>query len=138
MYHDAGAVALGLADEVQGELALAHDYLVAREAEAPHQFLAIQSFRAAMAVLRRQRQYAGELYDRGLVDAGDRDEIGGVIDARIRHLDITGPVWRPPSPSAVLLSLDFLAGAPPAVVDLLMRGGSLRGAPPPGAAALRE
>ena len=53
-----------------------------------------------------------------------------------------GPVWRPPVPSQVVRSLDAFAGAPPALVSMLLSHATLTGAPAParpgwGAAAAR-
>ena len=69
-----------------------------------------------MAVLRQQRTFAKLLYDRAVVDDGERDTLLGVIDRKIRQLDITGPTWRPPTPQQVAQGLPFLRDAP---ADLL-------------------
>ncbi len=45
--------------------------------EAPERFQAIQSYRATMAVLRHQANFVKQLFDTGVVDELERDELLG-------------------------------------------------------------
>ena len=49
-----------------------------------------QSYRAAMAVLRQQRAFIADLYERGAVDEDDREALLTAVDAAMRQLDVTG------------------------------------------------
>ena len=49
-------------------------FIIDREIEAPDRFQAIQSHRAAMAVLRQQQGFVQELFEAGMVD-----EVGGRV-----------------------------------------------------------
>ena len=46
-----------------------------REVEAPERFQAIQSYRATMAVMRQQRLFVKQLFDSGVVEDTERDEL---------------------------------------------------------------
>ena len=50
-------------------------FIVEREVEAPERFQAIQSYRATMAVLRHQRIFIKQLFDSGVVEDSERDEL---------------------------------------------------------------
>lgn len=50
-------------------------FIVEREVEAPERFQAIQSYRATMAVLRQQRLFVHQLFDSGVVEDQERDEL---------------------------------------------------------------
>ena len=45
-----------------------------------------------MAVLRQQRAFAADLYERGAVDEDEREALNEAVDAAMRHLDMTGAV----------------------------------------------
>jgi hypothetical protein len=101
-----------LIDEVEAENEAAHHFLIEREIEAPDRFQAIQSYRAAMAVLRQQMLFVGELFETGMIDESEQHGLHDPIDRKMRHLELVGPVWRPPRPKAVLRSLPFMAALP--------------------------
>lgn len=46
-------------------------FIIAREVEAPQRFQAIQSHRAAQAILHQQTQYVGHLLETAVVDEDD-------------------------------------------------------------------
>ena len=46
-----------------------------REVEAPERFQAIQTYRATTAVLKQQMAFVKNLYDSGIVDDLERDEL---------------------------------------------------------------
>lgn len=50
-------------------------FIVEREVEAPERFQAIQSYRASMAVLRQQRLFIKQLFESGVVEDAERDEL---------------------------------------------------------------
>jgi hypothetical protein len=101
-----------LLDEIESENEAAHHFLIEREIEAPDRFQAIQSYRAAMAVLRQQMLFVGELFETGMIDESEQHGLHDPIDRKMRHLELVGPVWRPPRPKAVLRSLPFMAALP--------------------------
>ncbi|KAL4437060.1 hypothetical protein ABPG75_004199 [Micractinium tetrahymenae] len=115
-----------LRSEVEAEVAAVQRFVADREVEAPDTFQAIQSYRAAMALLRRQAGFAQELYQSGAVDAGERGEILEALGKRERRLELTGPVWKPPRPGAVLRSLPFLRCLPRSQLGRLLSQGSVR------------
>jgi hypothetical protein len=43
-----------------------------------------------MAVLRQQRAFIADLYERGAVDEDDREALLTAVDAAMRQLDVTG------------------------------------------------
>jgi hypothetical protein len=98
--------------EVEAQAAAAHDFVIAREVEAPDRFQAIQSYRAAVALLRRQALFVAELFEAGVVDAAERGVMAEPLERRLRRLELVGPVWRPPRPKAVLRGVPALAALP--------------------------
>ena len=50
-------------------------FIMDREVEAPERFAAIQTYRAAMAILRQQAIFVDQLFDSGIVDAQERDTL---------------------------------------------------------------
>jgi hypothetical protein len=50
-------------------------FILEREVEAPERFQAIQSYRATMAVLRKQADFVKQLFDSGVVEDMERDEL---------------------------------------------------------------
>jgi hypothetical protein len=50
-------------------------FLLDREIEAPERFRAIQTYRASMAVLKRQAVFVEQLFDTGVVDEMERDAL---------------------------------------------------------------
>lgn len=50
-------------------------FILEREVEAPERFQAIQSYRATMAVLRQQAMFVEQLFDTGVVDEMEKEEL---------------------------------------------------------------
>ncbi len=51
-----------------------------------------------MAVLRQQRAFTHDMYERGVVDEDEREALASAVDAAMRHLDMAGaPPARPPT-----------------------------------------
>ncbi|KAI7841428.1 hypothetical protein COHA_004823 [Chlorella ohadii] len=75
--------------ELVAEAAAVQHFVAEREVEAPDFFQAIQSYRAAMAVLRHLSAFTHELFQSGAVDEGERDAVLAVLDKRERRLEIT-------------------------------------------------
>ncbi len=61
-------------------------FIIAREVEAPQRFQAIQSHRAAQAILHQQTQYVSHLLDTAVVDDHDGRDL-----LRSNPLLLTGP-----------------------------------------------
>jgi hypothetical protein len=59
--------------------------------------------------------------------SGGRPNPKAALTLNLTLTAAAGPVWRPPPPAAVLRGLPLLERAPPWLVDLLLRGGELRG-----------
>ena len=115
-----------LLEEVEAEVDAAYQFIIDREIEAPDRFGAIQSYRAAMAVLRQQADFVEELFDSGMVDASERRVMAEAVDKKARHLEITGPVWKPPRHRALMRSLPFMADLSDAYFSKMFRAGAIR------------
>jgi len=50
-------------------------FILDREVEAPERFQAIQTYRATTAVLKQQMAFVESMYDSGIVDDMERDEL---------------------------------------------------------------
>lgn len=50
-------------------------FIMDREVEAPERFQAIQTYRATMAVLKQQLAFITTMYDSGIIDDMERDEL---------------------------------------------------------------
>jgi hypothetical protein len=116
-----------LLDEVEEETDVAFKFIISREIEAPDRFQAIQSYRAAMAVLRQQLLFVDELFETGMVDRHEREDLAEPIDRKMRHLEIVGPVWKPPRSKDLLRSLPFMAGLPAPTFNRLFLAGEIKG-----------
>lgn len=113
-----------LLEEVESENDAAYHFIIEREIEAPDRFQAIQSYRAAMAILRQQLLFVQELFETGMVDETEERGLCDPIDKKLRHLELVGPVWRPPRPRQVLRSLPFMANLPDTVFRKLYDSGT--------------
>ncbi|KAI8472713.1 MAG: Sodium/hydrogen exchanger family-domain-containing protein [Monoraphidium minutum] len=114
-----------LLGEITAETAAVWQWLMDREVEAPERYSAVQSYRAAMAVLRQQQHFLEDLFESGMIDSLERSQMMAPIEAQERALELTGPVWRAPGLKAVLGQLPFLRGQPATVLTYLMRYGHL-------------
>ncbi|GAB4813268.1 hypothetical protein N2152v2_000314 [Parachlorella kessleri] len=112
--------------EVDAEVDAAYKFIIDREIEAPDRFQAIQSYRAAMALLRQQLTFVHELFEAGMVDGGESDYMQEPLDKKMRHLEIVGPVWRPPKPRSVLRSLPFMSSLPDSLFQLMFKEGTIK------------
>ena len=97
-----------LLDDIERDISETHHFIIQREIEAPDMFQAIQSYRTAMAVLRQQLLFCQNLFQVGAVDVGELQGLASPINKKIRHLEMVGPVWRPPRAKAVLRSLSLV------------------------------
>lgn len=52
-------------------------FLLNREIEAPERFRAIQTYRASMAILKRQSVFVEQLFESGVVDDAEREALLG-------------------------------------------------------------
>ena len=84
-----------LLDEVEQEAQKSHSFITDREIEAPDTFRAIQSYRAAVLVLKSMQKFVEDLTVAGVLDEGEKDKLQGYVDEKLRKLELTGPVWRP-------------------------------------------
>lgn len=94
-----------LLDEVEKEIERSHDFITDREIEAPDTFRAIQSYRAAMAVLKRVLSFIEELLTVGVVDENEAAQLEAPVTRKMRRLEIVGPVYRIAAPRSIVRSL---------------------------------
>ena len=66
-----------LQEEMAAEIRRVTSFVIDRELEAPQRFQAIQSYRAAMAVLAQQERFVAQLFGAGVLDAGERETMLG-------------------------------------------------------------
>lgn len=111
--------------EVDEEVEAAHRFIIAREIEAPDRFGAIQSYRAAMAILKQQCHFVNELFEAGMLDQREHESMFSPIERRMQRLEMVGPIWRPPRPKSVLRSLPFIFELPEKIFDKIWREGSV-------------
>ena len=104
------AAVTSVADECDAQLRQVWLFLHDREAEAPERFQAIQTYRATMAVMRRQAGFVKAMFESGAVDADERDALLGPLAAREHALERRGPFWRAPASPDVLRELPFVRG----------------------------
>ena len=76
-------------------------FIINREVEAPARFQAIQTYRAAMAILRQQQHFIDQLYTSGMVDENEREMLVAPTQRQERRMTRRGPHWRAPSISEV-------------------------------------
>ncbi|KAG1664314.1 hypothetical protein FOA52_005712 [Chlamydomonas sp. UWO 241] len=106
----AGDTGAAITSELDQQAELAWRFIIDREIEAPDQFQAIQTHRAAMAVLRQQVGFVTQLFDAGMVDEHEAEGLIEPIEHRIWRLELKGPRWTHPSLGQVLANVPFLAG----------------------------
>lgn len=115
-----------LLEEVESESKAAHAFISDREKEVPDRFQAIQSYRSAMALLRRQLHYLSELFEIGIIDKGEHRMLVKPVDKKILRLEIAGPVWRPPKPREMLRSLKYMCALSEESFEKIWSAGVLR------------
>eukprot|EP00798_Chlamydomonas_sp_ICE-L_P021082 gene21082-27965_t len=135
---DAGAT---LRDELDEQADLAWHYITDREIEAPDRFQAIQTHRAAMAILRQQQAFVTQLLSSGMIDEMEADTLSCPIERptwklmalhmeadalscpierRMWKLERRGPKWKQPSLTEVLMN-----GIHPSVLEWFKANGEL-------------
>ncbi|KAA6425638.1 MAG: salt overly sensitive 1 [Trebouxia sp. A1-2] len=115
-----------LLTEVHEQSQKAWAFIIAREVEAPQRFQAIQSHRAAQAILHQQTQYVSHLLETAVVAEDDGRHLLRPIQQRERQLVDMGPTWRTPSVAGVLRNLPFMRHSPPQVLEVLLQHGRLK------------
>eukprot|EP01025_Chloroclados_australasicus_P022893 TRINITY_DN23409_c1_g1_i7.p1 TRINITY_DN23409_c1_g1~~TRINITY_DN23409_c1_g1_i7.p1 ORF type:complete len:1503 (-),score=153.99 TRINITY_DN23409_c1_g1_i7:350-4858(-) len=116
-----------LKQEIDTERAKVWKFILTREIEAPARFQAIQNFRAALSLLRRQNKFVLEqLFGSGMIDASERDLMIAPISERFRYFKYHGPQWVPPRLSQILASIPFLTATTSTVFQWFIRQGHLR------------
>ncbi len=118
--------ALRLLFEVERERDLASRFVMDREIEAPALFRAVQTHRAAAALLRRQAAVVRNMASAGVVTEPDARQLLKPIAQRAAALDAEGPGWKWPDAEAVLAALPFFAALHPEARRQLLSLGILR------------
>ena len=67
--------ATAVREEMAREARRVTRFIIDREMEAPQRFRAIQSYRAAMALLRQQERFVDQLFTAGVLDGGERERM---------------------------------------------------------------
>ncbi|GAX85098.1 hypothetical protein CEUSTIGMA_g12518.t1 [Chlamydomonas eustigma] len=120
-----GILGDALKAELSDQASQVSRFITQREVEAPDRFQAIQSHRAALAVLRHQQKFVGALREVGLVDDQKVEELLMPIERRLWKLQRLGPRWKQPSLSQILLNVPFLKDMSGPALDWLMSHGRL-------------
>jgi hypothetical protein len=94
-----------LLEEVQDEADKSYNFVIDREIEAPDTFRAIQSYRAAVIVLKDMQGYVCNLLEVGVIEGSESDIVLEYINEKLRKLELTGPVWRPPKLKEIMKSM---------------------------------
>lgn len=106
-----------LLEEVQEEADKSYDFVIDREIEAPDTFRAIQSYRAAVIVLKDMQEYVNNLLEVGVIEDIESDVVLERINEKLRKLELTGPVWRPPKIKEIMKSMKPFSELQPDVVN---------------------
>jgi len=112
-----------LLEEVNEEAEKSHAFVIDREIEAPDTFRAIQSYRAAVIVLKDIQTYVETLLEVGILSSGESEEVNRHIEDKLRKLELTGPVWRPARFSDIMKSLRPFIGLDAKTLDWLWNAG---------------
>ena len=112
-----------LLEEVNEEAEKSHAFVIDREIEAPDTFRAIQSYRAAVIVLKDIQTYVETLLEMGILSSGESEEVNRHIEDKLRKLELTGPVWRPARFSDIMKSLRPFIGLDAQTLDWLWNAG---------------
>lgn len=115
-----------LLDELEQEQARVSRFVVDREIEAPTHFQAIQTYRAAMAVLRRQIGFVNDMFAAGVIDELERKNMADPIAGKARAMEATGPAHSWPHAEDVIARLPFFAGAPTDFIRNTLSVGTLK------------
>ncbi|WPT10890.1 Sodium/hydrogen exchanger 7 [Picochlorum sp. SENEW3] len=99
-----------LLQEVEQEIKKSHDFIIDREVEAPDTFRAIQSYRAALVVLKSMQKFVEDLVDAGVMEENEGEIIHSHVDDKLTKLELTGPVWRPPKFKDIFCTLRPFSG----------------------------
>ena len=89
---DSGALGT-LRAEVRACLDQARTFIALREAEAPQEWRAVQSFRAAQALLQMQGDFLHKQHGRGLLTDQDLEELEHAVARKKSRLEVLG-AWR--------------------------------------------
>ncbi|KAK9828685.1 hypothetical protein WJX72_001519 [[Myrmecia] bisecta] len=122
-YEEAGEA--GLREEVRAESRRVWQFILEREVEAPERFRSIQSYRAAMALLRQQGLFVEQLFSSGMVNEVEREKLLEPIEKRERDLEKLGSIGRPPTITEVLRSTPVLHELPEPVFEGILRRSQL-------------
>lgn len=112
-----------LLQEVEQEIKKSHDFIIDREVEAPDTFRAIQSYRAAVVVLKSMQKFVEDLVDAGVMEENEGDVIYSHVDDKLRKLELTGPVWRPPKFKDIFCTLRPFSCLEPETTKVLWQMG---------------
>ena len=113
--------------EVQFERRKVYNFIIDREIEAPAHFEAMQTYRASMAVMKRQLAYIETIYDAGIINDIEKDHISSSIQRKKQVLEVLGPTgtkWQ--SSGNVLLSLPIFKALGDNAIQTILKHGALK------------
>ncbi len=116
-----------LYSEVQSEKTKVYKFIIDRELEAPAHFEAMQTYRASMAVIKRQLAYIESIYDAGMISENEKEHIASSIQRKKKVLEVLGPTgtkWQ--SSANFLLSLPIFKSLEDSVVREILSHGALQ------------
>eukprot|EP00892_Ulva_mutabilis_P007352 jgi/Ulvmu1/498/UM001_0506.1 len=114
-----------LRQELERQKAEVWDFILDRHLEAPDRFRAIQTYRAAMALMAQQRQFVLRLYNSGMLTEAERELVEDAVETRERALRERGAAWNPPTLTASLRALPFLADVSDALFEEIVLQGRM-------------
>lgn len=116
-----------LYSEVQNEKEKVYNFIIDREIEAPAHFEAMQTYRASMALMKRQLAYIETIYDAGIISDNEKEHIESPIKRQKQVLEVLGPTgtkWQ--SSGNVLLSMPIFKVLSGDVIQTILKHGTLK------------
>ncbi|KAK9866895.1 hypothetical protein WJX84_006646 [Apatococcus fuscideae] len=106
--------------EVQTEIEQVFRFIVRREIEAPARFQAVQTYRATMAILKQLSNFVEQLFDSGMIDESEMEQLLAPIDKKTRRLEGQGPSWKIPVISEQLRKTPFFQHLSPGLFERIL------------------
>ncbi|KAK9831565.1 hypothetical protein WJX74_000240 [Apatococcus lobatus] len=112
-----------LLGEVRSEIEQVFRFIVRREIEAPSRFQAVQTYRATMAILKQLTNFVEQLFESGMIDETEMEQLQAPIDKKTRHLEAQGPSWKIPVISELLRKAPFFQHLSPRLFERILADG---------------
>ncbi|MEW5302841.1 MAG: hypothetical protein WDW36_005584 [Sanguina aurantia] len=115
-----------LLEEVTSQAEAVWGFIIERRIEAPEKFQAIQTHRAAIALLSQQVKFVGEMGEGGMIEEKECCAMKEIIQQRLQLLGRQGPIWRQPTLNEIMANVPFLRGVHPRVRAWLRSHANMR------------